>query len=58
MTGILITAAEQGKLRQIECQMPTCLCPKEMGGPIYFIKTDPPLSPWAPNMDHIGPRRI
>lgn len=53
MKGALITAAEQGLLTEVACQMPDCLCPEEMGGRIHFEPAKQPLGPWAPNLDHI-----
>jgi hypothetical protein len=34
--GILIKAAEQGYITQLECKMPKCFCPEELGGASYF----------------------
>lgn len=51
--GILITAAEQGKIDKVACQMPMCLCPEELGGREHFEVAEPPLTLWAPNLDHI-----
>jgi hypothetical protein len=36
VTGILLTAAELGKITKLECQMPKCFCPIELGGQTYF----------------------
>ena len=52
--GILITAAEQGRIPKVACQMPECLCPEELGGREHFEAAQPPLTLWMPNLDHIG----
>jgi len=49
----LIRAAEWRKLTVLECEMPECLCPVELGGSTYF---EPARrghrSDWAPTNDH------
>jgi hypothetical protein len=32
VTGVLLKAAEQGRITKIACTMPRCLCPEEAGG--------------------------
>lgn len=51
--GILITAAEQGYITELKCQMPECLCPEELGGRTYFEPITGDLPPWMPSHDHI-----
>jgi hypothetical protein len=50
--GILITAAEQGKIRELVCQMPECFCPTEIGGANYFEPVTGKLTDWSPTHDH------
>jgi hypothetical protein len=52
VTGILLTAAELGKITKLECQMRQCLCPIELGGRTYFESVTPDLSDWMPTHDH------
>ena len=51
--GILVTAAEQGKIPELKCQMPECLCPQELGGPGHFDPAPQSLPDWMPTQDHI-----
>lgn len=53
VTGILITAAEQGQIPELACQMPECLCPDELGGRHYFEACSDDLPHWMPTHDHI-----
>jgi hypothetical protein len=55
--GILITAAEGGFITELECQMPTCLCPEELGGPRYFEDRAPALPSWMPTLDHVTQKK-
>ena len=50
--GVLITAAEEGKIDKVACQMPDCLCPEELGGREYFEPVASPMPDWAPNQEH------
>jgi hypothetical protein len=44
VTGVLLRAAEQGKITDVACSMPTCLCPEEAGGRRYWQrKSRPPM---------------
>lgn len=52
MQGILIKAAEQGYITQLECKMPRCWCPAELGGATYFEPVSPELSDWMPTHEH------
>jgi hypothetical protein len=54
--GILITAAEQGYITELHCQMPTCHCPEELGGKGHFVKVPEALPEWMPTVDHIQPK--
>ena len=47
--GILVTAAEKGKITALECAMPECLCPR---GRDYFAPAEQPPSDWSPTVDH------
>lgn len=47
--GILLKAAEQGKITELACQMPDCLCPR---GRSYFQPVTPELLDWIPTNDH------
>ncbi len=51
--GVLITAAEQGKIEKLACAMPECLCPKELGGREHFEPVTEALTHWMPTNDHI-----
>jgi len=51
--GILISAAEQGRIPAAECQMGTCLCPEELGGKSFFEPVPDELPDWMPTADHI-----
>jgi acyl dehydratase len=53
VTGILITAAQEGYVKDVACEMPTCYCPEELGGKTYFEPVPEPLSDWMPTQDHI-----
>jgi Domain of unknown function (DUF6438) len=50
--GILVTAAEQGLITELACQMPECLCPEELGGRHRFDPLPVPMSDWVPTPDH------
>jgi hypothetical protein len=50
--GVLIQAAEQGRISQVVCKMPECYCPKELGGACYFEPRVTPLTDWMPTADH------
>lgn len=52
MTGVLIIAAEQGKITELACQMSECLCPEELGGRGYFEPVTPELTDWMPSHEH------
>jgi hypothetical protein len=49
--GVLIKAAEQGYITQLECKMPECFCPEELGGPSYFEPVAA-KSDWSPTHEH------
>ena len=49
---ILIKAAEQGYITQLECKMPKCFCPEELGGARYFEPVTNELSDWSPTNEH------
>lgn len=48
--GILIKAAEQGYITKLECKMPKCFCPEELGGAGYFEPDK--RSDWSPTHEH------
>ena len=48
--GILVTAAEEGIVQELECKMDTCFCPR---GKDYFEERPEPISDWAPSVDHV-----
>lgn len=48
MQGVLITAAEQGYITELACQMPECLRPEELGGRGYFEPVTDDLPDWMP----------
>lgn len=54
--GPLIRAAEQGYITQLECAMPTCYCPKELGGRTHFEPVTADWndwrSDWMPTHEH------
>ena len=50
--NILITAAEQGKLIEVRCEMPTCFCPDELGWRSFFEPVH--MIDWMPTLDHIA----
>jgi len=50
--GILVTAAEQGLITELACQMPECLCPEELGDRRRFDPLPDPASDWVPTPDH------
>lgn len=52
VTGILLKAAEQGRIEEIACAMPTCLCPEAAGGRKYFERKAHPPIDWMPTPDH------
>ena len=49
---ILIKAARAGKITRLECQMPGCFCPPELGGRAYFDATPGGQESWRPTNDH------
>jgi hypothetical protein len=49
---ILVKAAEQGYITQLECKMPECFCPEELGGASYFDPVTAELSDWMPTLEH------
>jgi hypothetical protein len=50
---ILIKAAEWRNVTKLECEMPECLCPVELGGRTYFEPArHGHRSDWAPTNDH------
>lgn len=51
--GVLLTLAQEGKITEVACQMPECLCPEELGGRKYFEPLGTPLTHWMPTQDHI-----
>lgn len=53
VTGVLLEAAKQGKITELACQMPHCLCPEELGGTGYFERIPDALPDWMPTQDHI-----
>jgi hypothetical protein len=50
--GILITAAQQGYITELACQMQHCLCPDELGGKSYFEPVPDDLPDWMPTYEH------
>jgi hypothetical protein len=50
--GILITAAEQGYITRLACEMPECFCPEELGGAGYFEPVTHEYSDWNPTHEH------
>jgi hypothetical protein len=52
----LIRAAEQGYITELECKMPKCFCPKELGGVSYFAQVTTDWSDWRsdwmPTLEH------
>ena len=50
--GILVTAAQQGYITDLRCQMPECLCPEELGGRGYFEPRTKDLPDWMPTHEH------
>lgn len=50
--GVLITAAQQGYVLNLACQMAECLCPEELGGRLYFEEVTRQLPDWMPTADH------
>lgn len=52
VSGVLITAANEGKIARTVCAMPECLCPKELGGRRYFEAKTEALPDWMPTPDH------
>jgi hypothetical protein len=50
---ILVKAAEWRQMTALECEMPECLCPAELGGRGYFEPRMPgKTSSWEPTNDH------
>lgn len=49
--GVLIQAAEQGYITHLECKMPECFCPEELGGAGYFDSLTE-YSDWNPTHEH------
>lgn len=52
VTGVLLKAADQGRITEVACTMPTCLCPEEAGGRRYFERKSHPPIDWMPTPDH------
>lgn len=52
VSGVLITAAEQGYITQVACRMPECYCPEELGGACYFEQVTHPPTDWMPTHEH------
>jgi hypothetical protein len=53
VTGTLIKAAELGYITQVECGMPTCFCPEELGGAGSFAQRIPNESnDWEATLEH------
>jgi hypothetical protein len=52
VTGILLTAAAEGRIPDLVCKVEGCLCPEELGGISYFEPQPPELSDWMPTDDH------
>ena len=50
--GVLVKAAEQGYITQLECKMPRCFCPEELGGATHFEPVTTELSDWMPTLEH------
>ena len=50
--GVLIKAAEQGRITQVVCKMPECYSPEELGGACYFEPVIPHQTDWMPTADH------
>jgi hypothetical protein len=52
----LIRAAEQGYITELECKMPKCFCPEELGGASYFAQVTNDWSDWRsdwmPTLEH------
>ena len=51
--GILVTAANKGYVTSLSCAMPTCRCPKEVGGKSHFDPVPEELPDWMPTADHM-----
>jgi hypothetical protein len=49
--GILVKAAEEGYITRLECKMPKCFCPEELGGASYFEPVAAG-SDWSPTHEH------
>jgi hypothetical protein len=47
----MVQMAEKGQLLELECEMPTCYCPKGPRRFQYRPRTTP-FPDWAPNADH------
>lgn len=52
VSGVLITAAEQGYITQVACKMPECFSPEERGGACYYEEVTDVLTDWMPTPDH------
>ncbi len=50
--GVLLTAAEEGYIVELACEMPECLCPPELGARAYFEEVPQELPDWMPTADH------
>ena len=50
--GVLLQAAEQGRITHVACKMPECYCPEDLGGACYFEPRGTPLTDWMPTADH------
>ena len=52
VTGILLSAAQAGIVKKLDCGMPTCHCPDELGGRLFFEPVVSPPRDWMPTHDH------
>ena len=50
--GILITAAEQGRIAEVKCGMARCYCPESLGGTSHFVPLTDGWSDWNPTHEH------
>ena len=50
--GVLVKAAEQGYITPLECKLPRCFCPEELGGATHFEPVTTELSDWMPTLEH------
>jgi Recombinase len=49
LSGVLVQLAKRGQLLDLQCEMPSCYCPK---GRKHFDAKTNPMTDWAPNPDH------